>query len=57
MDIYWIAMIMDRHGGLFYLCYREFRIGKLDVKNRAITSRKAYLIHGDPRIEEDVFGG
>jgi len=42
---------------LFYLCYREFRIGKLDVKNRVITSRKAYLIHGDPRIEEDVFGG
>jgi len=44
-----------RYKDLFYLCYREFRIGKLDVKNRAITSRKAYLIHGDPRIEGDVF--
>jgi hypothetical protein len=40
---------------LFYLCYREFRLGKLDVKNRVITSRKAYLIHGDPRIVDGVF--
>ena len=42
---------------VFYLCYREFRLGRLDVKNRVITSRKAYLIHGDPRIKEDMFGG
>lgn len=38
---------------LFFINYREFRIGRLDVKNREITSRKAYLIHGDPRIEGD----
>jgi transposase InsO family protein len=44
-----------RYKDLFYLCYHEFWLGKLDVKNRVITSRKAYLIHGDPRILDDVF--
>jgi len=42
---------------VFYLCYREFRVGKLNVKDQVITSRKAYLIHGDPRIEGSVFDG
>lgn len=42
---------------IFYLCYREFRVGKLNVKEQIITSRRAYLIHGDPRIEASVFNG
>jgi len=40
---------------MFFLCYREFRVGILNLKERVITSRKAYLIHGDPRIEGSVF--
>lgn len=31
------------------LVYRQFRIGRIDVDKRVFTSKKAYLIHGDPR--------
>ena len=44
-----------RDEDVFYLCYREFRVGILNLKNQVITARKAYLIHGDPRIEGSVF--
>jgi len=42
---------------IFYLCYREFRMGKLNLKEKVIISRKAYLIQGDPRIKGDLFDG
>jgi len=47
----------ERDTDVFFLCYREFRVGKLNIKDQVITSRKAYLIHGDPRIEGNVFDG
>ena len=47
----------EHNKDVLFLCYREFRVGKLNVKDQVITSRKAYLIHGDPRIEGDVFDG
>ena len=45
----------ERKEEVYFLIFREFRIGVLNLKNRAITAKKAYLIHGDPRIEGDMF--
>ena len=45
----------ERDKDVFFLCYREFRVGRLNLKDRVITSRKAYLIHGDPRIDGNLF--
>lgn len=35
--------------GCISLFYRQFRIGRIDVDNRAVVMRKAFLIEDDPR--------
>lgn len=35
------------------LFFRQFRIGRINVKKRVFTFRCAYLIHGDPRASTD----
>lgn len=39
------------------VCYREFKIGVLDLKEHDITIKRAYLIQGDPRNESLVING
>lgn len=36
--------------GQISLFFRQFRIGRIDVENRVYTSKRAYLIEGDPRL-------
>lgn len=45
-----IAIKPSSKDGLLNLYYRQFRIGRIDLKERAIVSRKAYLSENDPRI-------
>jgi transposase InsO family protein len=35
--------------GFVNLYYRQYKIGRIDLKERALVSRRSYLIEGDPR--------
>ena len=37
--------------GLVHLFYRQFKIAELNIANRCFSSRKIYLISGDPRTK------
>jgi transposase InsO family protein len=39
--------------GIINLYYRQFKIGKIDLKERAVVSRRCYLKEHDPRMEDD----
>lgn len=42
--------IRDSHlPGQITLVFRQFRVGRIDVENRVYTTRKLYLLEGDPR--------
>jgi transposase InsO family protein len=46
--------IRDSHiPGCISLFYRQFRIGRINVDDRAVVMRKAFLIDGDPRFSRD----
>jgi hypothetical protein len=44
-----IAIKPSSMDGFLNLYYRQFRIGRIDLRERAIVSRKSYLIKDDPR--------
>lgn len=44
-----IAMKPSSKDGFINLYYRQFRIGRIDLKERAIVTRRSYLIADDPR--------
>lgn len=44
-----IAIKPSSKDGFMNLFYRQFRIGRIDLKERALVSRRCYLIEGDPR--------
>lgn len=41
--------VIHKENALIELVYRQFIIGRIDVDRRVFTSKKAYLIHNDPR--------
>lgn len=47
-----VAVKPSSKEGFMNLFYRQFRIGRIDLKERALVSRRCYLIEGDPRIPE-----
>lgn len=47
-----IVIREENRPGLVTLCFRQFRIGQIDLDRRVYTYRKAYLIDGDPRNGE-----
>lgn len=44
-----IAIKPSSKDGFLNLFYRQFRIARIDLKERTIVSRRSYLIEGDPR--------
>jgi transposase InsO family protein len=44
-----IAIKPSSKDGFLNLYYHQFRIGRIDLKERALVSRRSYLIEGDPR--------
>ena len=44
-----IAIKPSSKDGFVNLCFRQFRIGRINLKERALVSRRCYLIEGDPR--------
>ena len=47
-----IAIKPSSKDGFMNLFYRQFRIGRIDLKERALISRRCYLIENDPRTPE-----
>ena len=47
----------EQNKDLRVVCYRQFRIGFLDLEKRDITIKRAYLLQGDPRNESPVIDG
>lgn len=45
-----IAVRESHLPGQITLVFRQFKIGRIDVENRAYTLRRAYLLEGDPRV-------
>lgn len=48
-----IAIKPSSKDGFLNLYFRQFRIGRIDLRERAIVSRKCYLIEDDPRSPEE----
>lgn len=44
-----IAIKPSSKDGLLNVFYRQFRIARIDLKERTVISRRIYLIEGDPR--------
>ena len=44
-----IAIRKSRLPGQITLLFRQFRIGRIDIEKRVFTTRRAYLLQGDPR--------
>lgn len=44
-----IAVRESHISGQITLIFRNFKIGRIDLKNRVYTLRRAYLLEGDPR--------
>jgi hypothetical protein len=44
-----IAVKPSSIDGFLNLYYRQFRIGRIDLRERTLVSRKSYLIDADPR--------
>ena len=44
-----IAVRESQLPGQITLVFRQFRVGRIDLENRAYTQKRAYLLHGDPR--------
>lgn len=44
-----IALKPSSKDGFLNLYYRQFRIGRIDLRERTVVSRRCYLIEGDPR--------
>ena len=44
-----IAVRESHLPGQITLVFRQFKIGRIDLENRAYTLRRAYLLEGDPR--------
>ena len=44
-----IAIKPSSKEGLLNLYYRQFKIARIDLKERTVVSRRSYLIEGDPR--------
>lgn len=47
-----IALKASSKDGIVNIYFRKFRVGRIDLKERAIVSRKSYLIEGDPRTPQ-----
>lgn len=41
--------------GFVNLYYRQFKIGRINLKEHAVISRRCYMIEGDPR-EDGIRG-
>lgn len=46
-----IAVRESHLPGQITLVFRNFKIGRIDLTNRAYTLKRAYLLHGDPRLD------
>ena len=46
-----IAIRPSHISGSISLFYRQFRIGRIDLDQKAFTLKRAYLIDGDPRLQ------
>lgn len=46
-----IALKKSQEQGCYKLLFRQFQIGRIDVEKRVFTSKRAYLIEGDPRSD------
>ena len=44
-----IAIKPSSKNGFLNLYYRQFKIGRIDLKEHVLVSRRCYLIEGDPR--------
>jgi transposase InsO family protein len=44
-----IAIKPSSKEGFLNIYYRQFRIARIDLKERSVVSRRSYLIEGDPR--------
>ncbi|MEG0305005.1 MAG: hypothetical protein RR635_04870, partial [Oscillospiraceae bacterium] len=44
-----IAVIPSDEDGVFSLVLRQFRVAKLNLNTNTISSRRIYLLEGDPR--------
>ena len=47
-----IAIRPSRIEGCISLFFREFRIARIDIRNRVYTLKRIYLIDGDPRLTD-----
>lgn len=47
-----IAIKPSSKEGFLNLIYRQFRIARIDLKERTVVSRRSYLIEGDPRLPD-----
>jgi transposase InsO family protein len=50
-----IGIKLSSIDGFANLYYRQFKIGRVNLKERAVVSRRCYMIEGDPR-EEGIWG-
>ena len=48
-----IAIYPSSVDGFVNLYYRQFRIGRIDLRERCVVSRRVYLMKDDPRIDDD----
>lgn len=48
-----IAIKPSSKEGFLNLYYRQFRIARIDLKERTVVSRRSYLIEGDPRSPDN----
>lgn len=47
-----IAIRPSHVSGCISLFYRQFRIGRIDLDKKVFTLKRAYLIDGDPRLQD-----
>lgn len=50
-----IAVKPSSTEGFLNLYYRQFRIGRINLNEQTVVSRKCYLIEGDPRVQGHDF--
>lgn len=46
-----VALIPSDRDGVFDVVYRQFRVARLSLHDRVISSRRVYLRHNDPRLK------
>jgi len=47
-----VALRPSGTDGVLDICFREFRVARLDLRNRVISCRRVYLLHNDPRTQK-----